>query len=249
MGVKRSAAERGMSLVEATVILMVVSILAAVLAPSARAYIEDGRNTKAKKDVEAIGGVVDQLLRDTGMRCLSFNGSSCANDTSGRVELLVSGSSVSANEPTVLTSATGSIPASTASAASISWGGDPVTEVANNRRDLMDNQFVRNTPNYAAPSFTVGGGPRTGVGWRGAYIDGPVDVDPWGYAYQVSTLFLAVATDAPAGTDEGERRGGWTRDVVVVSAGSNGVIQTPFGSATTIAVGDDVTYVIQGGTR
>jgi type II secretory pathway pseudopilin PulG len=246
-------ADHGMSLVEATIVLMTLSVLAAALAPAARAYIEDGRNVKAKKDVEAIGATIDQLLRDTGLRCLSFNGSSCANDASGRVELLVSGSTVNANEPTVVSTAA-SVGASTASATSLNWAGDPVSEVADARRDVMDDQFATNAPGYAAASFTVGGGPRAGVGWRGAYVDAPIDVDPWGYAYQANTVFLAVASDSSGsdGTGTGQRRGGWTQDVLVLSAGSNGTVQTPFGgnaSTGSTAVGDDVVYVVQGGTR
>ena len=113
----------------------------------------------------------------------------------------------------------------------------------------MDNQFVTNSAGYASPSFTAGGGPRAGIGWRGAYLDGPIDVDPWGYAYQASTVFLVTASDAADGTGAGQKRGGWTSDVVVLSAGSNGVVQTPFGSSNTIAVGDDVISVVQGATH
>src|SRR5687767_7383196 len=45
-------AEKGMSLVEATIILMVLAILTAVIAPSAGDYVNDARQTKAKEDVE-----------------------------------------------------------------------------------------------------------------------------------------------------------------------------------------------------
>jgi len=244
----RLRAQRGMSMVEATIILMVLSVLAAALAPSARAYVEDARNVKAKGDVEAIASSIDQLMRDTGMRCLSLNGSSCANSTSGRVELLVSGSGVGLNEPTVVSAAL-TIAGSLASGTSLNWAGDTVSEVPDARRDLMDDQFATNAPAYPVPTFAAGGGPRPGVGWRGVYLAAPIDVDPWGYVYQASTLFLATASDATDGTGEGERRGGWTRDVIVLSPGSNGVMQTAFGSAATTAVGDDVMAVVQGGTR
>src|SRR5689334_9700995 len=62
--------ERGMSLVEATIILMVLSILTAVIAPSVGDYIEDARHTKAKEDVEAIGGGILRTVRDSGLPCL-----------------------------------------------------------------------------------------------------------------------------------------------------------------------------------
>jgi Tfp pilus assembly protein PilE len=241
--------QAGLSLVEATIILMVLSILTAALAPAAGAYLEESRNTKAKADVEGIGAAIDQTLRDTGLPCLSFNGSSCANSTTGRVELLMSGTSTSASEPTVIASMDVNLGATgLASAQNLNWAGG-TNAVAANRRDLMDNHFVTNSPAYTAVSFTAGGGPRPGSGWRGPYVNGPLDVDPWGYAYQASTVFLIPASDATDGTGTGQRRGGWTQDVVVISAGSNGTIQTAFGAAGTAAVGDDVVYVVQGATH
>src|SRR6266540_3712860 len=113
----KSVAQHGMSLVEATIILMVLSVLTAVIAPTARAYVEDGRNVKAKADVETIGAAVQSVLRDTGLLCLSFDGASGANTTSGRVELLVSGTSTSANEPTVVSTSTTGLSTNIASAA------------------------------------------------------------------------------------------------------------------------------------
>jgi type II secretory pathway pseudopilin PulG len=240
-------AEQGLSLVETTIVLVVLSVLTAVVAPAAGSYIEGARNTKAKKDAETIGAAMDQLLGNTGMLCLSLNGSSCANSTTGRVELLVSGAAVGLNEPTVVTTSFAA-PASTASATSLNWAGG-TGEVADARRDLMDRQFVTNAAGYTAVGFTGGGGPKAGIGWRGAYLNGPIDVDPWGYAYQANTVFLAVASDAADGTGAGQRRGGWTNNVMVISAGSNGVIQTAFGSTGASGAGDDIVYVVQGATR
>lgn len=245
-------AERGISLVEATIVLMVLASLTAVIAPSMGDYIEDGRHVKAKKDLEVIGSAMTQIMHDTGLPCLSLAGGvpSTACNIANKVELLVSGAVVGSNEPTVVTAAA-AVAAATASAATLNWGGG-ANEVADASRDIMDDQFATNTPAYPAVSFTGGGGPRTGNGWRGAYLNAPIDVDPWGYSYQASTVFLGVAfnaDDTGAGTGAGQKRGGWTNNVVVLSAGSNGVIQTAFGSSATAAVGDDVVYVVQGATH
>jgi type II secretory pathway pseudopilin PulG len=242
------AGERGMSLVEATVVLLTLAALTAVIAPSLGAYVEDGKQIKAKKDVATIGGAITAVLRDTGMLCLSLAGANCANTATGRVELLVSGSAVGSKEPVVLAATAVAVTASTASAATLNWGGG-TNEIADARRDLMDRQFVTNAAGYTSVGFTGGGGPRTGIGWRGAYIDGPVDGDPWGYSYQASTVFLVTSPDAVDGTGNGQRRGGWANDVVVISAGSNGTLQTPFGSTGGVAIGDDVMYVVQGSTH
>jgi Tfp pilus assembly protein PilE len=251
---RRVSGERGLSLVEVTIILVVLSVLTAAVAPAAGSYIEGARNTKAKNDVESIGSAIDLLLRNTGVRCVSKAPTNAMTPTntapcslSNRVELLVSGSSVAANKPTVVTTAFAAS-ASTASAVNVNWSGG-TSEVADASKNLMDAHLVTNTTGYTVASFTGGGGPKTGVGWRGAYLNGPLDVDPWGYAYQANTLFLTAATDATDGTAAGQRRGGWSSDVMVISAGSNGVVQTAFGATGGAAVGDDVAYVLQGSTH
>jgi len=248
----RLRAERGMSLVEATIILMVLAVLTAVIAPSAGDYIEDARNTKAKEDVEAIGMAIYRVVRDTGMPCLTRDtagaGGACA--IANKVELLVSGDAVNTNEPTVVTAAYAA-GATISSAANLNWAGG-TNEVADTSRDLVTNQMTTNAlpgTDYTAVSFTSGGGPKAGLGWRGAYLNGPVSTDPWGYIYQASTIFLSVATNAADGTGTGQLRGGWTQNVTVLSAGSNGTVQTAFGSTGAAAVGDDVVYVVQGATR
>jgi type II secretory pathway pseudopilin PulG len=240
-------AETGMSLVEATIILMVLALLTAVIAPSAGDYIEEARNTKAKADVEAIGLGIVRLVRDTGLPCLSKNGTSCAK--ANKVEVLMTGASTTANLPASDVAAF-STSANFASAAALNWAGATTSPVAAGGRDLADNHLVTNSVSYTAAGFTGGGGPKFGFGWRGAYLSGPIDTDPWGYAYQANTVFTGVATDATAGTGEGALSGGWSADLKVISGGSNGNIQTLFGSANgEAAAGDDVLYTIQGSTR
>jgi hypothetical protein len=189
------------------------------------------------------------VMRNTGLPCLSLNGSSCANAATGRVELLVSGTAVGSNEAVVVTSSFVA-PAATASSLNLNWAGG-TSEVDDTRRDTVERQLVTNAAGYTASSFSKNNAV-IGVGWRGPYLNGPADLDPWGYSYQANTVFLGVATDATDGTTAGTRRGGWVNPVLVVSPGSNGVIQTSFGVAGTAgvtAVGDDVTYVIQGTTN
>jgi type II secretory pathway pseudopilin PulG len=59
-------ANDGMSLVEATIILMVLMLLTSVLAPSIYDYVVDARMVKVKEDCEAIGVSVMRLVRDVG---------------------------------------------------------------------------------------------------------------------------------------------------------------------------------------
>jgi type II secretory pathway pseudopilin PulG len=248
--------ERGMSLVEATIILTVLAVLATALAPSIGAYIQDGRNAVAKKDVEAIGAAIAQLLRDTGSRCLRLSGTTdCA--VTNRVDLLVSGG----NEPLAVNAADITLPDAEAGAPAlggvVNWLPDdsapPISQ-----RDTLDDQLVENDNGvpYSAVAFTGGGGPRMKLGWRGPYLSGPVTGDPWGRMYQANTLFLTVATNAAdtggSQSQEGLREAGWNRDVLVLSAGGDGIVDTSFGGDATGGVtagGDDVVYVLGGSTR
>lgn len=248
--------QRGMSLVEATIILMVLAILTSVIAPSMGDYVNEARNTKAKEDVEAIGTAIIRMVRDTGLRCLSRDTATPCN-LANRVELLVSGSAVGSNEPKVVSADYVPTAGTSSNDTGLNWAG-ATNEVADASRALMTDQFVSNTlagTDYTPVSFTGGGGPRAGIGWRGAYLTGPVDVDPWGFMYQANTVFMNVASNAAAGSSaEGELSFGYHSDVIVLSSGSNGTVQTAFGSAgspfgSTAATGDDVIYTVKGATR
>jgi type II secretory pathway pseudopilin PulG len=245
-----------MSLVEATIILMVLAILTSVIAPSAGDYISDARATKAKEDVEVIGTGILRVLRDTGNKCLKkAAGTACTKVN--RVDLLLSGTGIDAAAATVAAKeVTGSAIASLGTNAvggTYNWaGGDNTNTPAQAQRDTVDSHLVLNTPTYGAVSFSGGGGPAKAVGWRGAYVTGLVGADPWGAKYQANTVFLAVASDADAGTAEGESGGGWSHDSIVLSAGSNGIVETDFAQAANTgaqAEGDDIIFVIKGSTR
>jgi hypothetical protein len=136
----------------------------------------------------------------------------------------------------------------------INWDDDDVDEVG----DTMVNQFVANVPAYLTPAdstptgYTLSG-PQSGLGWRGAYISPPIGTDPWGSVYLANTAFLFVASDGTTGTAQGNAQGGWSRDTFVISAGPNGLYDTPFGGSATghgvVIQGDDLLYVLRGDTR
>jgi hypothetical protein len=250
---RRLASARGVSLVEATIILATLAVLAAIVAPAIGTYVNDANSVAAAHDTETIGSGILQLLQDTGSRCLRLVGTTDCTLTN-RVDLLVSGG----KDPDSVSPADITLPDSeSASYASVNWLPDAQ---APTQRDTIDDQLIENdnaTP-YPAASFSAGGGPRMKLGWRGAYLNGPIASDPWGYKYQVNTIFLTVATNAfdtaasPDQSQEGLRESGWKRAVMVLSPGANGAVQTSFGgpgAGSVSAVGDDVIYIIGGTTR
>ncbi len=239
---------RGLSLVEVTIMLLVLMTLTGVLAPSMMDFVRDAQWVKAKEDCEAIGVSVVRLVRDVGP-CLKFDGRGTCTKAN-RVDLLYSdGPDVAAGD--VNGAAVIGFDGGANTAAPLNWHADDV------RGDSMAHQFVDNGggPNYPSPGDldSYGAvGPAVGLGWRGAYLSPPIGPDPWGHRYLVNTVFLAVARDAAAGEGEGQRSGGWSHDTFCISAGPNGLYETPFGGNATHGVdrqGDDLIFIISGDTR
>jgi hypothetical protein len=239
-----------MSLIEATIILMILFLLTAVMSPAVGDYIEDARHTKGKEDVEAIGLSIVRLQRDVGTCLKILAANPC--DESNRVDILRS------SGPDVVAADLGTAAADFAdpdvTPNPINWDDDQVANVG----DTMESQFVLNTtPQYPTPAdsaptgYTLSG-PQHGLGWRGAYMTAPIGTDPWGKVYLANTVFLVVASDSTDGTAEGDRRGGWSHDTFVISAGPNNSFDTPFGGnanhGTTVG-GDDLIYIVRGDTR
>ena len=237
---------RGLSLIEVTIMLLVLMLLTGVLAPSIMDFVKDAQWVKVKEDCEAIGVSVVRLTRDIGP-CLKFNGTGRCTKAN-RVDILFSdGPDVTAadltEDATTVFNGGGNI------ASALTWSAD------GDRGDSMERQFTTNDAGYLSPAVYgnyTAVGPLFGLGWRGAYLSAPIGPDPWGHRYLVNSVFLAIATDSTCGHCEGERSGGWSRDVFCISPGPNGLFETRFeGNVTfgTTRLGDDFTYVIQGDSR
>ena len=85
----------------------------------------------------------------------------------------------------------------------------------------LDHHLIHNGAGYATPAAP-------GLGWRGAYLQQPVSTDPWGarFAVNVRAMHTPYA------------------DTVVLSAGPNGVIESPFERDGLPTSGDDVVGLI-----
>ncbi len=244
--------ERGMSLVETTIILLVLMILTSVLAPSINDFVNDAKDVKVKEDCEAIGVSVMRLARDVGPclkgviidPCIKIN----------RVDVIYSDGEQIVF-PDMFDASAPDFTSSEINGAQLNWDQGP------SAGDTMDSQFTLNLTSYGTPSDVGAHNPLPGylvpgpsffLGWRGAYLSSHIGPDPWGLPYVVNSAFLSVATDATAGTGEGQRNGGWSKDAICISAGRDRMFSTPFeGNANTGTArgGDDFVYVISGNTR
>ena len=96
--------------------------------------------------------------------------------------------------------------------------------------DVLDNQLLANTPKGASG----GAYPTTGqFRWRGPYLAGGMSNDPWNRPYVVNVI-AGHSTNATN-----------YKRLFVLSAGPNGIIDTPAtATATTDITGDDIGVII-----
>jgi hypothetical protein len=84
----------------------------------------------------------------------------------------------------------------------------------------LDAHLVTNAAGYSERDVSAE------TGWRGPYVSGSIHADPWGRRYAVNAAIARAAHGA----------------VMVVSAGADGIVQTPF--AANSGFGDDVVATI-----
>ena len=233
--------ERGMSLIEATIILMVLAILTATLAPTLGDYVNDARQTKAKEDVEALGASIIRLLRDTGLPFpVRVAGAGPSKASTNRVDLLVTEGAIPTQTGAVGTPSVAAAAGYVVEAA-IEWTDAVGTEV-----ELATDHLVTNSNAYTTVVFPASGGPRPGLGWRGGYLSTASGPDPWGVRYACTTVWLNPATDTTLATAKGTNN-----DTFCLAAGADGNVDTDMDSVNGgVAVGgDDLIFVLQGNTR
>jgi type II secretory pathway pseudopilin PulG len=256
-----STAERGVSLIEATIILSVFAVLTAIMAPAVAAYVDTARQARAREDVSVLGTAIQEFIADGAENQFLVNGSDGAQiydpptrvDTN-RVNLLVSD---------------GDIPVlSAAMAGDTYW---TLTVLAANFVDTISNHLLENTPFGAAASQyrnptdvninPIGGkladyarnsssGFNASYSWRGAYLRGPVDTDPWGNRYAVNVMFLDPQPTAliPAGALAASGSPAFAAyprmDTFVMSAGPDEEIDTRAAQDGAVPGDDDFIFIV-----
>ena len=236
--------QKGLSLVEVTIMLLVLMLLTSVLAPSMWDFIHDAQWVKVKEDCEAIGISFTRLTRDIGP-CLQVSASGGGCTKANRVDVLYSLGDPLDIDTTLAPPFTGY----TAAMTTQQW------TVSSTNTDTMESQFVTNGPVYQTPfdkywTQGVPVGPLFGTGWRGAYLSPPIGPDPWGSKYLVNSGFNATAKDTTSGDIEGYKKWWWEIDVICLTPGPNKKIETPYNAGDyrrgTTRNADDFVTVISG---
>lgn len=252
--------ERGVTIIEATIVLSVFALLSAVMAPSVQNYIDNARQVRAREDLQVIGNAIQDFIADNAENQFLIDATGAVTGTiisppgradANRVNLLVSD---------------GDIPVL---AAAINTETFWTLAVNGNTVDTLSNHLIENTPADAAasryrnppdivvaapggdnPDFarTSSSGFNAPYAWRGPYLRGPVDPDPWGNRYAVNVAFLDPApTGAIAGAviTGGFVFGDYPRlDVFVMSAGPDEEIDTESAQDGAVPFDDDFVFIV-----
>ena len=253
---------RNWSLIELTIILTVLSILCAILAPVVDRYVRNAKVVRCREDVQAIGCAITMFIEDTANSYFLrdgapnptagagrgdsafFQGSAPDQSAANRVDLLVSD---------------GDIPEA--------HDATPWVEPVNyGQADFLEYHLVTNRPGangsnaYRTPTDLVSGaaqydpmfaryesgGFNSEFAWRGPYITAPIDPDPWGNRYAVNVKFLDPRADTG---NHSAPWNGFQEDVVVLSAGPDEEIDTCYDEDGLTPGDDDILYTLSGNSR
>jgi type II secretory pathway pseudopilin PulG len=242
--------ERGITIIETTVILSVLFILAGVMSPIVSESIMTARAVKAKSDASMIAMGLINFQKDVGAGALALTGTTgggaqAQTQAVGLTAMLVSDGDVPALTDEQEQSAT--FPAMTL-LAQTALGGARATGSGNGSSSTEQRRLWREAPadslddhlrhNRKGYRFRQ---PGEYDGWNGPYLSAPIAGDPWGNRYLINAGFL------DGGTTAADSNGRLRRAVFVVSAGGNGVIETPFEQPVidARAYGDDIVIRIQ----
>lgn len=243
----------GFTLVEVSIILLVLSVLSLVILPSLGTYLRDARLARARGDLAAIQRAVLQFLDDTGESAFRIDGNGTRRRAgTGRhdppsprswnvVELLVSD---------------GDIPDSRRDETR-AWR----SPVDGRSIDTLSNHLVENSPGddrdrrYRTAEDLTNADPKqfpldsnagfnARFAWRGPYLAGKVRSDPWGNRYAVNVVWLDPKAETVGGPDSGH-----TEDVFVLSAGPDEELDTPFALDGVAPRDDDLIRIVWGDSR
>jgi type II secretory pathway pseudopilin PulG len=244
--------ERGITILETTVILSVLFILAGAMSPIVSESVNTARAVKAKNDASMIALGLINLQKDVGADALNIGGvplaPSTALGTSGALrlpDLLVSQGSAPETEDAQSSEsdATPMVPLLAAP------GSNGVSLTASTRAALraerrrwrdaaagsLDDHLMNNRRGYRFRRSGEYGG------WNGPYVSAEVKGDPWGRQFLINSQWL------DGGVSAADTQGRIRRAVFVVSAGADGVVDTPFEQSIVDAraFGDDIVIRIQ----
>jgi type II secretory pathway pseudopilin PulG len=240
--------ERGITILETTVILSVLFILAGAMSPIVSESVNTARAVKAKNDASMIALGLINLQKDVGADALNIGAAAVAISAGGALRLpdLLASQGGAPETEDAQSSDNPTTPMVPLLAAP---GHSGVSLTANTRAALraerrrwrdtaagsLDDHLMNNRRGYRVRRSGEYGG------WNGPYVSAEVKGDPWGRQFLINSQWL------DGGASAADALGRIRRAVFVVSAGADGVIDTPFEQSIVDAraYGDDIVIRIQ----
>lgn len=169
----RLASERGVTLVEVSMMLIATLAILGALAPTLSAVIRRAETTAATTAMTDLSNQVLNFLTDTGFSYFTVNGQS----TGTQVELLVSD---------------GDIPRDLSGTGSASW--QATVNNTTGLTDFLGRHLIFNEPRGSSANAYSTEEDVAEHYWRGAYLTAPLDPDPWGNRYGINVQFLGTGS-------------------------------------------------------
>ncbi len=249
------------SLVELTIILIVLSILCAILMPVIDRYIRNAKVCRAREDVQAIGMAICMFIEDTANSYFLLDGGELTGEATREAASGAAPDQDTTNRVTMLVS-DGDIPEQ-------GTDGDAAwhSVINNGTIDFLEDHLVTNTVAYRTPTDLINpaadamfarsesGGFNSEFAWRGPYMTAPIDPDPWGNRYMVNVVYLDALADSDADAGGPPVNAavngvcGYENDVVVLTAGPDEETDSDFAVDGLVPGDDDILYTISGNSR
>jgi type II secretory pathway pseudopilin PulG len=234
--------ERGITILETTVILSVLFILAGAMSPIVSESVNTARAVKARNDASMIAMGLINFQKDLGADAVNFGGAGVAAQAPRLPALLASQGTTPDTDEQSAGSGEAAATLLAANPAQAAQAGPLRAAMRAQRRrwrevaaGALDDVLTTNRRGYRYRR------PGEYGGWNGPYVSGEVKGDPWGNQYLINSQWL------DGGSSTADAAGRPRRAVFVVSAGADGVIDTPFEQSIVDARahGDDIVVRIQ----
>lgn len=207
--------QKGYTLTEMTAVVATAGVLTAVVLPVAVSQVQGSRIIAAQGDVNAIGAAISGFLKETGDYPMRSGNSNTFTVRYAKTILF-------STEPDGTT---------TRDPDFAKLGVVGTTDLT--ARDTFEIHFFTNKSGSTTFYSTTGE-----LQWKGPYIS-KRGLDPWGKSYLIYMQGIRDAADPDAAAAD---KGKTDKNILVISAGPNGVVETlPTDNS---AKGDDIVTVL-----
>jgi len=196
-------------MIELIVVVAAVVLLAAALAPQLLSWIDEGRSTRAQRDMAAISAAMSRFFQDT----TRWPGQVEVLKPNSAVRFLIVGDPSAATFP-IFAAAAG------IGAATCSSGLSGVTpNVTTFSAAVPSSSNTLNVVDFLLRPPPAADYPN----WHGPYLPGDITSDPWGTAQVINVIPLFCGEEVTASNPGGSLGFAW-----ILSGGPNRTLQTPF---------------------